>query len=433
VSLFGVPANSRGLTLTAHVDPSIPVILSGDPHRLRQILSNLVGNAVKFTAQGGVSIRADVADRTAEVTLLRFEVSDTGMGIEADGIARLFAPFVQIDSSATRRFDGTGLGLAICKRLVGLMGGEIGVDSTPGVGSTFWFTARLATPTDSEAGGVLADNENSVLTASLIGARVLVAEDNSGNMRLIERLLERLGIEATVVANGRLAVEAARNGGVDLVLMDCHMPEMDGFAATRAIRSEGSTVPIIALTADAMSGDRETCLAAGMNDYLPKPIVPGDLAAILRRWLPEGRAIGHFAGGGVVAPMDRLAVIDAGQIAELLELDPNGEAGFLAAMVDSYLETVAETVPAIRAALAGSDPNALDEAAHRLKGVAGNLGARCVFDCAARLVALGRARTTVGGDAIFAELEEALVPANEALARLRAGAVGASNPDTRAA
>jgi CheY-like chemotaxis protein/HPt (histidine-containing phosphotransfer) domain-containing protein len=301
------------------------------------------------------------------------------------------------------------------------------------VGSTFWFTARLATSTDSEAGGVLADNENSDRTASLIGARVLVAEDNQGNMRLIERLLERLGAEAIVVPNGRRAIDAVRAGDLDLVLMDCHMPEMDGFAATRAIRSEGSSVPIIALTADAMSGDRDICLAAGMNDYLPKPIVPADLAATMRRWLPEGRTIGQFSHTGIPELADREAVIDPGQIAELLELDPDGGAGFLAAMVDSYLATVAETMPDIRASLAAGDANALEEAAHKLKGVAGNLGARRVFDCAERLVALGRTQTSDGGEAILAELEAALAPADEALGSLRAGAVGAEQADTRAA
>jgi signal transduction histidine kinase/DNA-binding response OmpR family regulator len=436
VSLFSVTARNKGLALTAEIDPSIPVILAGDPHRLRQVLTNLVGNAIKFTAEGIVIVRAQVVTRSAEGTLLRFEVADTGIGIDAQGRDRLFESFVQVDASTTRRFGGTGLGLVICKRLVGLMGGEFDVDSAPGLGSTFWFTAYLATPTDLEAGDVLAANETVARTGQLLGAQVLVAEDNLANKRLIERLLERLGAECTVVANGLEAVAAVRGGTYDLVLMDCHMPEMDGFEATRTIRAEGNAIPIVALTADAMSGDRDACLAVGMDDYLSKPIVAADLAATLRRWLSEQRSVGPFAAAAFAAAASAdtgKGVIDQAQVAGLFELDPDGSDGFFATMVESYRATVAETLPGIRAALLAGAPDALEDAAHKLKGVAANLGACRVHESASRLVALARSETTTGGDAILADLEAALGPAEDALRALLEGAARPTETDYQAA
>jgi signal transduction histidine kinase/DNA-binding NarL/FixJ family response regulator len=433
VSLFGVAAREKGLRLGAEVDPAMPVILAGDPHRLRQILSNLVGNAIKFTAEGEVVVRVRVTHRTPEGTVLRFEVADTGTGIEPRDRERLFAAFSQGDASTTRRFGGTGLGLAICKSLVGLMGGEIGVDSTPGEGSTFWFTVLLPSPSDTEAGSVLEANESVARTRVTIGARVLVAEDNAANVRLIVRLLERLGTEVAVVGNGVQAMDAARAGGFDLVLMDCQMPEMDGLAATRAIREEGFLLPIVALTANVLNSDRQACIDAGMNDYLAKPIVTADLEATLRRWLPADAVVGVEASGSSTAGSSIRSVIDQSQLAELIDLDPDGSAGFLAAMADSYRTTVAETMPAIRDAVAGSDWELLEEAAHKLKGVAGNLGVRRVHEGAARLVSMVRAGKPEGAAAVLDALEEALGPSFEALDAVVSGLSGPSEPGTRAA
>ena len=437
VSLFGAEARTAGLKLTADIDPSIPVILAGDPHRLHQILTNLVGNAIKFTADGGVCVRARVMDRSPEATLLRFEVADTGIGISDEARNRLFAPFVQVDASTTRRFGGSGLGLAICKSLVGLMGGEINVDSLPGEGSTFWFTIRLPAPTDNEAGAVLEANEFTDRTVDTIGARVLIAEDNQANVRLIERLLGRLGIETEIAGNGIEALDAVREGTFDLVLMDCHMPRMDGLDATRAIRAAGYDIPIVALTANTTGNDRTACFAAGMNDYLSKPVRPADLAAALRRWLPNDEELampGPLAAGlaaGTI-PAELAEVIDPGQMAELFALDPDGSAGFFAAMVDSYSATRDETLPSIRAAVVASDWELLEEAAHKLKGVAANLGVRRVYEAAARLVAL--ARVGDGSDArpTLADLEAALAPADEALTILLARTSAASGLEASA-
>jgi CheY-like chemotaxis protein/HPt (histidine-containing phosphotransfer) domain-containing protein/anti-sigma regulatory factor (Ser/Thr protein kinase) len=435
VSLFAITARDKGLTLASDIDPAIPVILAGDPHRLHQILSNLVGNAIKFTSEGQVTIRAWVLDRTPLETRLCFQVADTGIGIDDAARARLFSPFVQVDASTTRRFGGTGLGLAICKRLVGMMGGEIDVESNPNEGSTFWFTVRLWVPTDAEAGGAMHAHEYVGRTVETIGARILLAEDNAANVRLVERMLGRLGIETVSVGTGGAAVAAVRESIFDLVLMDLHMPEMDGLEATRLIRQAGHDVPIVALTANAQGSDRTACLAAGMNDYLSKPVRAGDLSAALHRWLPgeDSTAAGAAMASAVatVAPASaRFAgLIDAGQMAELLALDPDGSAGFLAAMVESYHATVAETLPEIRRAVATSDWPLLEDAAHKLKGVAANVGIRRVNENAAKLVNAVRMGDTSSSAADLADLEEALAPADEALAALLAEA---PNPSSEA-
>ena len=440
VRLFEVTATDKGLGLKADIDPSIPIVLAGDPHRLSQILSNLIGNAIKFTSTGSVTVRVRVTKRTTSDTVLRFEVVDTGIGIDEQTRARLFTPFVQADTSTTRNFGGTGLGLAICKRLVGMMDGEIDIDSTPDAGSTFWFTARLAEPTDQEYRAVFAAHEQASRPSQVIGAHVLVAEDNEANKRLIERLLARLGVECTIVDNGREAVAAIVDGSFDLVLMDCRMPEMDGFEATRAIRAQQCDVPIVALTANAILGDREDCIAAGMDDYLSKPIVAVDLAGTLGRWLPADRSLARIArarsGGKRSAGArsgDLGSPIDPSQIAELIDLDPDGSAGFLAAMIESYEATVAETVPGIQEALLACDTELLEDAAHKLKGVSANLGARCVHEASARLVELARSGTTEGGEAMLEDLEAALGPAREALLALLQGTATSPEDGSQAA
>ncbi len=417
VKLFGINARTRGIGLTAEIGPEIPAVLAGDSLRLRQVLSNLVGNAIKFTSQGGVTVRARVDTTLEGATRLRFEVSDTGLGIDEEGRARLFQPFSQVDSSTTRRFGGTGLGLAICKKLVNLMCGEIGVDSVVGEGSTFWFTAVLATPTQAEIAGVETADEPLERDIRIEGARVLVAEDNPAGKRVAERMLARLGIEVRVVGTGLEAVEAVRSGGFDVVLMDCHMPEMDGFAATQTLRAEGWRLPIVALTADAMTGDREACLAAGMDDYLSKPIVAADLVKALRRWLAERPVIDAAAPVPLPAAGSyrQTGELDSDQIAELCQLDPDGSYGFLAHMVADYETTVAECLPRIRLTLETADPNGLEDAAHKLKGAASQVGARLVEDASARLVALARSGETQSGREVLVELEAALPRTSSAL------------------
>jgi two-component system, sensor histidine kinase and response regulator len=287
VAPFAAQAQAKGLRLYAHVDPAVPPLLVGDAVRLRQVLLNLLGNALKFTAQGEVSLTVTLAEETAADVLLRIAVRDTGIGITPEGQVDLFAPFVQADGSTTRRYGGTGLGLAITKRLVEAMGGQIGVQSTPGVGSAFWLTLRLAcggTPADTPAAGT-------GVTTSARRGRILVAEDNAINRLVAVGLLERLGYAVATVETGQQAVERVRADDFDLVLMDVHMPEMDGLAATRAIRAQervagqGRHLPIVALTADALAGDVERSLEAGMDDHLTKPLTSARLAAALGRWV----------------------------------------------------------------------------------------------------------------------------------------------------
>ncbi len=302
MDLLARRAEQKGLELSGLVDPAVPVRLRGDPGRLRQVLINLTQNAVKFTAEGEVAISVTLVSETDSHATVRFVVRDTGIGIAADQAERIFQSFTQVDASTTRKYGGTGLGLTICRQIAGLMGGGIGVDSRDGAGSSFWFTAQLikqpadhlsAPPVVGELRGlrVLADeaivNRYSVSGQRQQPLRVLVVEDNPVNQKLALRLLQhKLGCRADAVANGAEAVEALCRVDYDLVLMDCLMPEMDGYEATRAIRAGAGRDPnirIIAMTANAMKGDREKCLAAGMNDYLTKPINCQTLADAIER------------------------------------------------------------------------------------------------------------------------------------------------------
>ncbi len=293
------------------VDPDVPAWIVGDPTRFRQIVLNLAANAVKFTESGSIAIRMGYVDGEAP-HILRVEVQDTGIGIPEDVRARLFDRFSQADASTTRRFGGTGLGLAICRELVNCMGGEIGVNSLVGKGSTFWFEI----PTGPGEEPVVKTAGRSVATA---GARlcILVAEDNPVNQKVLRTLLSGQGHDLHFVGDGLQAVEAARDGSFDLVLMDISMPVMDGPTATgliRALPGPASRLPIIALTANAMSGDREAYLAAGMNDYVSKPINLDLLLAAIARQAPGVAApIADEAGDVAGAAPDAQSAINVAE------------------------------------------------------------------------------------------------------------------------
>ena len=284
VGLFAEPAAAKGLRLESLRDPAIPELMLGDALRLRQVLLNLVGNAVKFTERGEVRVQASRMPTGDARPLLRISVRDTGIGISPEQRAGLFQPFVQADSSTSRQFGGTGLGLAICRQLVEMMGGTLVAESTPGAGSVFSFTARFehapALPAD-PAPAPAADR-------SLAGLRVLAAEDNALNLEILTALLEKEGVQVRPARDGEEAVRGCADGWPQLVLMDLQMPGVDGLEATRRLRADPrhARLPIIALTANAMTEDREQCLAAGMDDHLPKPIDLAELLAALRRWMP---------------------------------------------------------------------------------------------------------------------------------------------------
>jgi signal transduction histidine kinase/CheY-like chemotaxis protein len=310
VELMGSRANAKNLALTCRVDEDVPHGVRGDPGRLRQVLFNLIGNAVKFTERGEVAITVgrSLSHETCEKScVLDFAVRDTGIGISAEAQGRLFQAFSQADGSTSRRFGGTGLGLVISKQLIELMGGEIEIESDPGAGSTFRFTVKVALsdtccslPAPAPAGGPMrAGDAGAAPGAAGRSRRALLVEDNRVNQEVGKAMLRALGFDADISPDGRAGVEAAFIRPYDIVLMDCQMPEMDGYQATAAIRERemeiaaqlrgsGSAprrMPIIALTANAMKGDRERCLEAGMDDYLAKPFRKEQLEQMLARWV----------------------------------------------------------------------------------------------------------------------------------------------------
>ncbi len=544
---FAESAQAKNLELACLIHHDVPSALRGDPGRLRQVLTNLVGNAVKFTEKGEVVLRVNVLESGPSHTAVRFEISDTGIGISPELRPRLFQSFVQADGSTTRRYGGTGLGLAISKRLVGLMGGSIDVDSQVGRGSTFWFTARFErqpgdaaaapTPIPRLAGRrVLVVDDNATnrqilrqqlahwglrvstvedgpralaalraaatsgapfdlavldfkmpdmdglalgraiksepalaavklvlltsfgqkghgaeaaragisgyltkpvdeadlhdcLAEILVGAparpvlvtrhslrearppltaRVLVAEDNEVNQKVAVRILERLGYRVDVADNGREAVEAVARTRYDAVLMDGQMPEMDGFEATAKIReSEGNgrRTPIVAMTASAMQGDREKCLAAGMDDYVAKPISPDAMEAMLARWVP--RAPVEAVEEETVSPLD------PAMLENLRAID--GDGSLLIELIDTFQRIAPLRIAALNKASAKGSAPSLERAAHSFLGSCANLGARHLADLCARLEHMGRAGSTTGARELISTLEQEYTVVQEAL------------------
>jgi CheY-like chemotaxis protein/nitrogen-specific signal transduction histidine kinase len=283
----------RALDLLLDYPTTLPQHFVGDSSRVRQVVTNLVGNGLKFTDSGRVQVRVSCEEQNAQGCLMRIVVEDTGSGIAPDKVSLLFQKFSQLDGSPTRTHGGTGLGLAISKQLIELMEGSIGVESSPGEGSTFWFTLPLPLASkpcqigDSELGSAPVLDRKVVANRSL---RVLVAEDNVVNQRVATRMLEKLGLQADVACNGREAVEMFKASTYGMIFMDCQMPEMDGYAATKEIRRREGTsrhVIIVAMTAEAMAGAREACLAVGMDDHISKPVRVQDLTEVLLKWTPN--------------------------------------------------------------------------------------------------------------------------------------------------
>jgi signal transduction histidine kinase len=293
VKMLATQAAGKGLELRLDIEGGVPATVVGDAGRLRQVVTNLVGNAVKFTDTGHVLVTVSALERSSAAATVRCDISDTGIGIAEEDIPRLFSDFTQVDPSHTRRFGGTGLGLAICDRLVKLMGGEIGCTPNPGPGSTFWLTLPFELPQEVDPGRANPTPQSTGLPLTEeIGTSVgepliLVVEDNEINGVIMTRMLTRLGYRSHTARSGADALEAVVLFRYAAILMDCQMPVMDGFTTTARLRAEhadGPRIPIVAITATATTEDQARCLAAGMDDYLPKPILMSQLAATLGQW-----------------------------------------------------------------------------------------------------------------------------------------------------
>ena len=418
---LALQAHDKGLALRCATDPAVPVRLRGDPGRLRQVLTNLTSNAIKFTHHGEVTIHVSVVEMSAGDVLLRFAVRDTGIGIPAHKLGVLFDKFSQLDASITRRFGGTGLGLAISKQLAELMGGQTGVTSEEGQGSEFWFTARLGkqSATAEFPPRVTVPPTVSDLLNMLGGrkGRILVAEDNITNQQVTLALLKKLGLRADVVANGAEAVHALAALPYDLVLMDVQMPVMDGIEATRQIRrsrapSRNRSLPIIAMTAYAMRGDRERFLEAGMNDYVAKPVSPQALATTLGHWLPPNATSATTDADGN-APV----IAAAEGLPEGAEQTPTAQVfdkdDFMNRMLEDdalahriiacFLRDLPKQIAALRSALRAGDAATVAATAHSIKGAAANVSGEALHAVA---VAIEKAAHSGDLAAIPAHLPE---------------------------
>jgi len=428
LSMLSERSRAKGLQLDTEIDPAIPPRLRGDPLRLGQILLNFAANAIKFSERGRITIRARLIEQRATTYVVRLEVEDQGIGLTPAQQERLFQAFSQADESTTRKFGGTGLGLAISKRLAAMMGGEIGVDSKPDVGSTFWITATLGRALDADQDVALAapapEQEASaadqLLARECGGMRVLLVEDDPVNQEVAGELLRAVGLQVDVVGDGHQALlrlctsEQLIGDDYALILMDMQMPVMDGIEATELIRQlpGRETLPIVAMTANAFAEDRQRCLAAGMDDHLAKPVNPKKLYEALLRWLPTStsstpalRQDTHSVGESPRAST-RLPVI-AGLNSEIGQQTVGGDPEFYLRLLHMFAENHGSDASQMRSLLAAGDFTGARRMAHSLKGVAATIAAE-------KLRATSFAAETALHDGAPSEQMEAAIHALEA-------------------
>jgi CheY-like chemotaxis protein/HPt (histidine-containing phosphotransfer) domain-containing protein len=417
VDTFRPQATAKGLTIAAEIDPGSADALIGDPTRIRQILFNLLNNAVKFTERGEIRVRAGTAPLGGGVTRVTLAVKDTGIGLDDSQRTRLFQPFSQADTSTTRRYGGTGLGLSIVRRLAQLMGGDVALETTPGVGSTFTVTLVVsAAPAESPLASLLrADRKATAPVAALPAngsAKLLVVDDHPVNREVLVRQLALLGLAADTAEDGSTALAAWTAGDYVAVLADLHMPVMDGYELVRRLRATeaaqgNARTPIIAVTADAMRGEEERCLAAGMDAYLAKPVAIDRLRATLERWIEIGDT-------DPVPPSSRHNVaIHRDVLAGWLGDDHAG----IAALLKKFELSATDTEAAINAAWRAADLASLAAAAHRLKGAAQAVGA---VDLSVAAHELEQASKAGDRDGCHGQLGRVATELRHALAQIKA-------------
>jgi two-component system sensor histidine kinase/response regulator len=432
-------AAQKGINLTVAVDRIVPRSVRTDGNRWRQVLANLLKNAVKFTPTGQVVVRVSATMAQGAVPQLRVEIRDTGIGIAPQDLERLFESFAQADPSTTRQYGGTGLGLAISKRLVDLMGGQIGVNSTLGRGSTFWFTVPVQDaaldadgrqhdqPLDARAVVVeAASPEDRAMSSALpvsdgcsARPRVLVAEDNEVNQLVAVRLLEKCGYRVDIAENGREAVRMSQQGGYTAIFMDCQMPKLDGYSAALVIRrleGEARHTPIIALTAHTMKGDRDKCLAYGMDDYVAKPFRLAAVTALIDR-RPDLRSCGTRGLCGQDPPAGRARHFDPAPLSDIGDADTESQ------LISMFIDQTTRYLPRLSAAIATADGGRLQRLAHMLKESAATVGATRIAELCGELCQIAKGDITPEASEITSQLAGALQETTTAITAYKLGGV----------
>ena len=442
--IFGDQIHRKGLELSYHIEEEVPADVIGDSIRLRQVMFNLISNAVKFTEKGQIVVRVRNLEDRPDGALLKFSVTDTGIGVRSAVKEGIFNAFSQLDGSITRKYGGTGLGLAISKQLVEMMGGKIGVESEPWKGSTFWFVLPVEKDKAKEQSPSVYPELSEYLKSEEMhdhyDCHVLLAEDNLVNQVVVQNMLESIGCSVELVSNGLEAVEALSRNSYDLVFMDCQMPEMDGYRATKFIREREdaqrsedngkiSHVPIIALTAHALPGDREKCLSAGMDDYIPKPFRKEQLRAVLQKWLDGKKSykrkvmVSSSDGKGMpCTPLQAStqslpdntsaseqspsqSVIDQKVLDNIRALQEEGKEDLLNKIITIFLNDSPERLKELRKAVNSGDSPSINRIAHTIKSSCANLGAMKISSLFKAMEAMGRKNSIEQAPELLSQIE----------------------------